>query len=63
MPAIWDAVRYALDRSGSSGRFILCGSSTVDKDRISNSGAGRIVSVRMRPMTLYKSADPRERRP
>ena len=57
VPAIWDAVRYTLDQSDSSGRFILCGSSTVDKGRISHSGAGRIVSIRMRPMTLYESGD------
>ncbi|MEO7457584.1 MAG: DUF4143 domain-containing protein [Gemmatimonadaceae bacterium] len=51
VPAIWDAVRRAVDDDTSPGRFLLTGSALPDDKRV-HSGAGRIVSLRMRPMTL-----------
>lgn len=49
-PASWDLVRRAVDRDNSPGRFILTGSATPRAH--THSGAGRIVAIRMRPMTL-----------
>jgi uncharacterized protein len=50
-PASWDYVRRAVDRDPAPGRFILTGSSGPTP-RPTHSGAGRIVPLRMRPMTL-----------
>ncbi len=54
-PAIWDAVRYAVDQRGEKGQFILTGSSTPKHKGILHSGAGRIATLKMRPLSLYKS--------
>lgn len=56
--SIWDAVRYAVDRRGKKGQFILTGSSTPKKkeNRV-HSGAGRIGKLRLRTMSLYESGD------
>ena len=53
VPAVWDAVRRAVDDGASPGRFLLTGSA-VPGERPMHSGAGRIVSLRMRPMTLFE---------
>ena len=50
-PSSWDLVRRAVDDSPSGGRFILTGSATPAVAP-THSGAGRIVTVRMRPLTL-----------
>lgn len=40
------------------GKYILTGSSTpVDKSEIHHSGAGRIVAVKMRPISLFESGE------
>ena len=58
VPKIWDAVRRRVDASANApGQFILTGSSTVDKARVSHSGAGRIARIHMRPMSLLESGD------
>lgn len=49
----WDLVRRAVDEDRTPGRFLLTGSASVDATSI-HSGAGRIVSLRMRPMTLVE---------
>lgn len=51
VPEVWDAVRRAVDDDPAPNRFILTGSAT-DSGTRTHSGAGRIVSRRMRPMTL-----------
>ncbi|MGD9546706.1 MAG: ATP-binding protein [Candidatus Krumholzibacteriia bacterium] len=51
VPAVWDAVRRAVDRGCEPGRFLLTGSSSP-LAAPSHSGAGRIVTLRMRPMTI-----------
>ena len=56
-PAIWDAVRTDIDNTHLSGQYILTGSSTPRKERPRHSGAGRIATVKMRPMTLFESND------
>lgn len=57
VPALWDAVRYKVDKSGEKGQFILTGSATPNHKGILHSGAGRIGRLRMRPMSLYESGD------
>jgi len=50
-PAIWDAVRRAVDADARPGRFLLTGSAGPSTPP-THSGAGRILSLRMRPLTL-----------
>ena len=54
-PAIWDATRFHVDQKHGHGRFILTGSATPPQKGIYHSGAGRIASFRMRPMSLWES--------
>ena len=55
---IWNAVRYEVDRRGEFGQFILTGSSVpVKLDESMHTGTGRIVRMRMRPMSLFESKD------
>ena len=51
LPESWDVVRRAVDEDPSGGRFLLTGSATPVVAP-THSGAGRIVTVRMRPMSL-----------
>lgn len=57
VPAIWDAVRHIVDTRAGKGQFILTGSSTPQQKGILHSGAGRISTIRMRPMSLFESGD------
>lgn len=57
VPAIWDAVRYAVDQKPETGRFILTGSSTPQNKGVLHSGTGRIASLPMHPMSLWESGD------
>lgn len=53
VPAVRDEVRRAVDSSGSQpGSFILTGSSAPPTNGYYHTGAGRIGSIRMRPMSL-----------
>ena len=62
-PQIWDSVRYDVDRTGENGQYLLTGSATVfqnaeaNKSKPKHSGTGRIVNLRMRPMSLYESKE------
>lgn len=50
-PPSWDVIRRAVDTNPSPGRFLLTGSaSPAEVD--THSGAGRIVPIRMRPLSL-----------
>ena len=51
VPELWDLVRRAVDDESSGGRFLLTGSASA-RETPTHSGAGRIVTVRMRPMSL-----------
>jgi predicted AAA+ superfamily ATPase len=51
VPATWDVVRRAVDTDPSPGRFLLTGSASPVVPP-THSGAGRIVTLRMRPMSL-----------
>lgn len=50
-PATWDLVRREVDAGAPPGQFLLTGSASGPRTG-AHSGAGRIVQVRMRPMTL-----------
>ena len=51
IPSVWDRVRRAVDGGATPGSFILTGSSSP-RDTGTHSGAGRIISLRLRPMSL-----------
>lgn len=51
LPESWNLVRRAVDEGAAPGRFLLTGSTSL-KAPPTHSGAGRIVSVRMRPLAL-----------
>lgn len=51
VPSSWDLVRRAVDDDPTPGRFLLTGSAAPTGGG-THSGAGRIVRVRMRPLTL-----------
>lgn len=53
VPQVWDAVRRAIDRDPSPHQFILTGSASPEREP-THSGAGRIVTLRMRPMGLFE---------
>jgi predicted AAA+ superfamily ATPase len=48
---VWDLVRRAVDDGAPAGSFLLTGSALPDPPP-THSGAGRIVTVRMRPLAL-----------
>lgn len=50
-PECWDLVWRAVDDDPRPGQFLLTGSS-APRNQPTHSGAGRIVTLRMRPMTL-----------
>ncbi|MCL2803090.1 MAG: DUF4143 domain-containing protein [Micrococcales bacterium] len=52
VPSVWDSVRRAVDADWTPGRFILAGSASADPGVRIHSGAARIVSLRMRPMSI-----------
>ena len=54
-PEIWNQVRAAADEGRRPGRFILTGSATPTDDITRHTGAGRIMRVRMRPMSLFEA--------
>ena len=49
VPSVWDAVKTSVDENPTGGRFLLTGSMPSAG---THSGAGRITSVRLRPLTL-----------
>ena len=52
-PPSWDLVRRAVDRGAGPGTFLLAGSASP-QTAPTHSGAGRIVTLRMRPMSLLE---------
>lgn len=53
VPATWDVVRRAVDRDYGPGQFLLTGSASPASPP-THSGAGRIITLRMRPLTLFE---------
>ena len=56
-PVIWNHVRRAVDARPGKGHFILTGSAVPPDDITRHTGAGRIVRVRLRPMSLFELGD------
>ncbi|MFT4234196.1 MAG: DUF4143 domain-containing protein [Microbacterium sp.] len=56
LPQVWDSVRRQVDAGAPAGRFLLTGSATPTDAAGTHSGAGRILSLRMRPMGLHERA-------
>lgn len=64
-PKFWDAIRYDVDHSKGWGHYILTGSAVPPDDKneksgkkdIVHSGTGRIVRIRMLPMSLWESGE------
>jgi len=56
-PDIWNPMRRACDDRGQPGQFILTGSADPPDDLTRHSGAGRVLRVRMRPMSLFESGE------
>ncbi|TWS18877.1 ATP-binding protein [Tsukamurella asaccharolytica] len=54
IPQIWDAVRRRVDAGAPPARFLMTGSATPIDPTGTHSGAGRILSLRMRPMGLHE---------
>ena len=58
VPNIWNLVRREVDVNGTFGEYILTGSITPkSSNEIHHSGAGRITTIKMRPMSLFESED------
>ncbi|MCL3777759.1 MULTISPECIES: DUF4143 domain-containing protein [unclassified Actinomyces] len=54
LPQVWDSVRRQVDAGAPAGRFLLTGSATPVDATGTHSGAGRVLSLRMRPMGLHE---------
>ncbi len=54
-PLIWNHIRHTVDNRQAKGQFILTGSSVPADDVTRHSGAGRIIRLRLRPMSLFES--------
>lgn len=55
-PDLWNSVRHAVDSARRErGLYLLTGSATPHDDVNRHSGAGRIATLRMRPMSLFES--------
>lgn len=58
IPSLWDSIRSEVDSRGDFSQFILTGSSVLPQaDETVHSGTGRIVRVKMRPMSLFESGE------
>ena len=51
LPEVWDQVRRAVDAGSPPGHFIIAGSS-APRGAVIHSGAGRLVPMRMRPLSV-----------
>jgi predicted AAA+ superfamily ATPase len=54
-PGLWNHVRQAVDDRRARGQFILAGSAIPADDITRHTGAGRILRLKMRPMSLAES--------
>ena len=55
-PTLWDSVKEAVDAAGPvKGQYLLTGSATPTDNINRHTGAGRIFTMRMRPMSLFES--------
>jgi predicted AAA+ superfamily ATPase len=56
-PVLWDAVRVSVDSRNETGLYILTGSNSVDRSKISHSGTGRISRLRLETMSLFETGE------
>jgi predicted AAA+ superfamily ATPase len=56
LPLVWDSVRRAVDDGAAPGSFLLTGSASPNPPP-THSGAGRIVPLRMRPLSMSERVD------
>ena len=56
-PNIWDVIRHDIDKQKEKGLYLLTGSTGAKEDATMHSGIGRIVKIKMYPMSLYESGD------
>ena len=56
-PVLWDAVRVSVDSKNETGLYILTGSNSVDKSKISHSGTGRIARMKLETMSLFETGE------
>jgi uncharacterized protein len=56
LPLVWNLVRRAVDDGAAPGSFLLTGSASPNPPP-THSGAGRIVSLRMRPLSMSERVD------
>ena len=54
---IWNPMRRACDDRAEMGQFLLTGSANPPDEITRHSGAGRVVRVRIRPMSLLESGE------
>ena len=58
MANLWNYIRQRVDYDQEFGEYILTGSATpFDTSKILHSGAGRITTLKMRPLSLYESKE------
>lgn len=58
VPEVWNTVRRQVDAGAPAGRFLLTGSASPVAGVDTHSGAGRILSLRMRPLAYYERYRP-----
>ena len=56
-PNIWDIIRYDIDKQREKGLYLLTGSTGAKENTTMHSGTGRIVKIKMYPMSLFESGD------
>lgn len=58
VPELWDAIRNECDLRSKRGNFILTGSTALldkeEKSKIKHSGTGRIIKIKMFPMSTFE---------
>ncbi len=55
VPEVWNSIRHMADEERRNGRFILTGTARPTDDGVRHSGAGRIMRIRLRPMSFFES--------
>ena len=55
VPELWNAIRGVCDEGRDPGRFVLTGSPEKAEDGPRPPGAGRLIRVRLRPMSLFET--------
>ena len=53
-PEVWNHVRHNVDNGAEASSYLLTGSASPTPSNDTHSGAGRILSIRMRPMGLHE---------